>query len=133
MSSLLNLKIPVSLFICRCSMLSETLHPPQLHLCRSTMGNSCTVYCASAVLLAHSSVSCMYFARCKQTYIKAGIKYNGTYKNKEKVFLDQCCLHLAKWSIGSSKSCTCFHPHSRSIPSRPNLSTLSYPLQFETL
>jgi len=49
------------------------------------------------------------------------------------VFLDQCCLHLAKWSIGSSKSCTCFHPHSRSIPSRPNLSTLSYPLQFETL
>jgi len=27
-------------------------------------------------------------------------KENG-YKLKQEVFLDQCCLHLAKWSIGT--------------------------------
>jgi len=43
--------------------------------------------------------------KVKQTYLRCFIymwNKENSYKLKQEVFLDQCCLHLAKWSISAT-------------------------------
>jgi len=86
------------------SVLSETLHLPQLDLYRSAKSNSCMLYCTATACLTCSQQRVLYvLAQQKVPYLLCSSSNNQQQQR------------------------------SRSIPPRPNISILSYPLPCKTL